>query len=180
MRALILIILAILAIAATADETEEDVKVIKGDIGIDISKCHPGHETLVHVIPIPINDRRAEGWFKTTNSVLSLRDLSMLPDGLNRIEFQNVCRGSTGELSSAVFDLQRPPPPPKVVVKLIRPKRTNSSVPLRFSAPSQPMMPPMPPGMAQHMPLPDAETNKMSYKDSWLMRQYYSLERRGK
>jgi hypothetical protein len=180
MRTLLLLVLAAIAMVACADDTDdEQPRRVSARMGITLESCHPGvDEVLIHVIPIPENDVRRGGWFKTTNTALFLKDFSMLPSGLNRLETQAICRGLTGEVRSIVIDLQRPPPPVKVA-SVRAPANTNSPVPVRFAArPPQIQSPPLPPGMV--MPLPDAETNRMSYKDSQLMKAYYSRDRRGK
>lgn len=170
-----LVILLVLAAIAFADETEEEPIPVTMEEGFSLTHCHPGDAAQIKVIPIPMNAVRVRGWFTTTNSILTLKDLSMLPSGLNRLEVQSICRGMTGEVTSVVIDLQRPPPPPKVArARVIKP----SAVPIRTGPPEWPPLPPMPPGMAQMMPLPNAETNIMSYKDSVLMREYYSRPRR--
>lgn len=158
-----------------AGEDSEEPMPVTSEAGFSISHCHPGDYANIHVIPIPINEVRHGGRFSTTNAILTLKDLSMLPSGLNRLEVQSVCRGMTGEVTSVVIDIQRPPPPPKIQrAVLLKP----SAVPIRSGPPEWPPLPPMPPGMAAAMPLPNAETNKMSYKDSVLMREYYSRARR--
>lgn len=177
MRMILLVVLAVMAICAFADDTEDPMPV-SADLGLAIGHCHPGDRAVIRVIPIPENDSRLGGWFSTTNDVLAMKDLSMLPSGLNRLEIRPVCRGLTGEVRTAVIDLQRPPPPVKLaVVRVKRPAGTNSPVPTRMTAArgrEWPPLPPMPPGMAEKMPLPDAETNRVSYKDSQLMKAYYS------
>lgn len=170
----ILAVLAVLALLSAADETEEDPRPVSGEVGLAIIHCHPGDRAVIHVIPIPENDSRRGGWFSTTNDVLNLEDLSMLPSGLNRLEIRSVCRGLTGAVATATIDLRRPPPPVKLASARARKRgSTNSPVPLRMDLARTPL-PPMPPGMAERMPLPDGETNRMSYKDSQLMKAYYS------
>lgn len=166
MKIIVLMVLAILTLLSLADETEEEPKAITKDIGLTIEHCHPGDEATVHVIPIPKNPRRVEGWFNTTNSLISLSDLSMLPTGLNRLEIRTICRGMTSEVYSAVFDLQRPPPKPRVGRKLIHEDTNNIS------------MPPMPPGMAMTLPLPGGETNHGTYKDLTMMKRYFETNKR--
>jgi hypothetical protein len=175
MRIAILVVLAVLAMVAAADDVEEEPREVTDKIGVTLESCHPGvDEVLVHVIPIPENATRLSGWFKTTNTVLFLKDLSMLPSGLNRLEVQSICRGLTGEVQSAVIDLKRPPPRPKIGSRRA-PAHTNSLVPVRLTHPPIPL-PPIPPGMV--MPLPNAETNRVSYQDKELMRRYHARQRR--
>jgi hypothetical protein len=160
----------------------DPVRPVSNSVGLSINHCHPGDRAVIHVIPIPENDVRLGGWFSTTNDVLKMDELSMLPSGLNRLEVWPVCRGLTGEVSHVVIDLQRPPPAIKFgTVRVNKPASTNSPVPLRMAAKTArewPPMPPLPPGMAGMMPLPDAETNRVSYKDSQLMKVYFSRQRR--
>lgn len=179
LRTILLLVLAAIAMVAIADDTdEEQPRRVSARMGITLESCHPGvDEVLIHVIPIPENDVRRGGWFRTTNTVLFLKDLSMLPAGLNRLEAQPVCRGLTGEVHSFVIDLMRPPPPIKVGSKRA-PENTNSPVPVRFAHRPVIQLPPLPPGMAGMMPLPDAETNRVSYHDQELMRRYYSRQKR--
>lgn len=156
--------LALLFVCAALAE-DEPLEITK-DAALSIQHCHAGDKAVIHVVPIPINARRAEGWMITTNAVLGLPELSMLPEGLIRLEIQTVCRGLTGEVGRVVIDLRRPPPPPAVSrVGVQKP----SAVPLRFGAVPAP---PLPPGLA--LALPGAETNRMSYEDAQLMRRYYS------
>lgn len=172
MKVIILLVLVALAAVAGADDTEEDPTPVTKDAGLRLTHCHPGDVAWIHVIPLPENENRRGGWFQTTNTVLTLGDCSMLPEGLNRLEVRSICRGMTGEVSTAVIDVQRPPPPPKLGRAKIRRAHTNS-VPVRFaSAPERPPFPPTPPGMV--MPLPDGATNKISYHDQQLMQNYYS------
>lgn len=172
---LILLILSLLAICAAADETDDEPKPVSADVGLQIKHCHPGDSALVTVTPIPENDNRRGGFFVTTNNLLVLRDLSMLPSGLNRLQIQSICRGMTGEVANVVVDLRRPPPPPKLeLMELVKVRRVRpgSPVPLRSSVTNKVPSPPLPPGLV--MALPDAETNRMSYKDSQMMKAYYS------
>jgi hypothetical protein len=183
---LILVVLALVAVVAAADETDEEPKPVSKEVGLALAHCHPGDTALIHVIPIPENEVRRQGWFSTTNDLMTMGDFSMLPSGLNRLEIRPVCRGLTGEVSTVVIDLKRPPPPIKVGSRRVRPPvSTNSIVPTRFNASSTPdpiPLPPMPPGMASSLPLPDeqhgASTNKMSYRDMQIMKNYYAKQGR--
>lgn len=176
MKAIALVVLAILALYAAADETEEEPKPVSKDVGLQINHCHPGDSAFITVIPIPENDVRCGGMFNTTNTILTLDDLSMLPSGLNRLQIRSVCRGLTGEVSSVVIDLQRPPPPPKLSIRKVRRVAPASPVPTRFNTTSNtsPPMPPLPPGMAGMLPLPGGATNRISYKDQVMMKAYFS------
>lgn len=187
MKMLILVVLALVAVVAAADDTEtdEEPKPVSKEVGLAIAHCHPGDLALIHVIPIPENETRRQGWFSTTNDLLAMGDFSMLPSGLNRLEIRPVCRGLTGEVSTVVIDLKRPPPPVKVASRRVRtPVSTNSPVPIRMAADQTPSipMPPMPAGMAGALPLPDeqhgASTNKMSYRDMQIMKNYYAKQGR--
>jgi hypothetical protein len=167
MKLAILLVLAAIALISWGDEADDEPRPVSSDLALALSPCHPGDRAVIHVIPIPANDRRSEGGFSTTNNVLTLRDFSMLPDGLNRLEVRRVCRGLTGEVSKVVIDLRRPPAPVKFgTVRVKKP----SPVPLR--AARTPPAPPLPPGLVPA--LPDAQTNRMSYQDSQLMKAYYS------
>lgn len=177
MKAFVLLaVLVVMAVISAADETEEEPKPVSADLGLRIYHCHPGDRAVIHVMPIPENDARVQGWFSTTNEVLSLWDLSMLPSGLNRLEVQPVCRGLTGEVRTVVIDLQRPPPPVKIESVRIRRPKAPSPVPTRMTHETNeaPQFPPIPPGMAGLLPLPDAATNRISYHDQQLMKAYYS------
>lgn len=179
MNVVVLVILSLLALCAAADETEDPMPVSKEAV-LAITRCHPGDPVLIHVTPIPENAARLQGWFTTTNDMLNLRDLSMLPSGLNRLDLRTVCRGLTGEVSSVVIDLQRPPPPPKVSSRRVRKVPAPSPVPTRFSTASNgpPPFPPIPPGMAGMLPLPGSPTNKISYHDQAMMKAYFSKQGR--
>ncbi len=158
--AVILICLISLALAAVAiaSEMEDDPKPVTAQIGISLKHCHPGDKAVIHVVPIPKNSHRKEGWFTTTNSVLLLDDLSMIPEGVVRFDIQSVCRGMTSQVRVAYFDLQRPPPPPVVDLVII----------------DDGPIPPLPPGVVMtNMPLPDASIDFGSYKDLQLMKQYF-------
>lgn len=178
MKIIILLVLAVVAAVSAADETdEEDPKPVSKEVGLALNHCHPGDPAHITVIPIPENEVRRGGFFTTTNNLLSLRDLSMLPSGLNRLEIRSICRGLTGEVQNVVIDLQRPPPPPKVTSRRV-PRAVTNHVPVRAVVTNAPPLPPLPPGMAGAMPLPNAETNKVSYKDSQLMKNYYAKQGR--
>lgn len=168
----ILVILAVLAVCAAADETEEEPVPISEVSGLEIISFCPGDEALVRVIPIPTNAARVGGLLITTNSVLTLNELSMLPPGLNRLEIQTIRNGLTGAVTSVVVDIQIPPPAPMVVPRLLNVRKSG---PLKLAGESPPL-PPMPPSFVP--PLPNASTNKISYHDAQLMKNYYSRRRR--
>lgn len=105
--------------------------------GIEVTRCHPGDEVQVHVVPVPLAFNRVEGWFSVTNEVLTLRSLSMLPDGTNRLEIATVCRGQTSEVRVVMIDIRRRPRMPEIRVR---------------SLTQDVIFPPMPIGMV--MPLP--------------------------
>jgi len=140
----------------------EEVLVISTNSAISIARDHPGDLFVLHFVPIPMNESRVGGWMITTNSVLKFSDLSMVPDGLVRLEVQTVSRGMTSEVSSAVYDVRRAPRKPRL-------GRIFSGTPT-----NQPPSPPLPPGLASLMPLPGAETNKISYQDQQLMNAYFA------
>lgn len=141
MRLVILVILVAIAIVCAADETDDEApKLVTGDIGIEFEMCHPGDEVTIHVVPIPQNEHRREGWFKTSHALLTLGDLTMLPDGTNKFEVRTICRGQTSEVSVAFYNLQRPPPKPKIRRRSL----TKTNLVLQF--------PPMPPGLIPALP----------------------------
>lgn len=169
MKVIILLVLAALALVAGADDTEDDPTPITKDEGLKLTHRHPGDIAWIHVTPIPENARRVGGWLQTTNTILTLGDCSMFPEGLNRLEVRTISRGMTGEVATALVDVQRPPPAPKLSRAKIRRSATNS-VPVRLAA--QPPAPPLPPGFVP--PLPGGATDRVSYHDFQLMQKYYS------
>lgn len=100
-----------------SDPSFSNIGNISPDSGIAISHCHPGHFVSIHVYG------QTEGWFKTTNDFLTLKDLSMIPDGTNLFEIRSICRGMTSEVSVVQFNLQRPPPKPRIEKRRVRPYR---------------------------------------------------------
>lgn len=94
-----------------------------------------GCATLVKVIPLPVN-RAPGGWFSTTATNLSLRDLTMVPTGTNVFEFRVVCRGRTSDVRRVVVDIQRRPDPPVIDIVVD----------------DDGIRPPLPPGAAQPLP----------------------------
>lgn len=110
----------------------QDLGLISESSAIEIKHCHDGDAAAIHVIG------KTEGWFKTTNSVLALKDLSMIPDGTNTFEIQSLCEGRTGAVRVVSFNLKRPPPAPKVLRRSL----------VRFDSPP----PPIPPGLVMALP----------------------------
>lgn len=151
MKIIALIIVILIGIISLADSTDEEelkkkspIFPLTPEIGIELSLCHEHDKAMIHVIPIPLATNRNEGWFTTTNKTIKLSDLSMLPDGTNRLDIQTICRGKTSEVTSILFDLQRPPPAP--VISLVWNEGTN-----------KPIYPPAVPGMV--LPLPNGSIN---------------------
>lgn len=122
---------------------------ITADIGIAIEHCHPGDRALIHVEPLHPSPKAVEGWFQTTNALLTLRNLTMVPDGTNIMEIRTVCRGMTSEVSTVMFEIRRTPPAPRVSLRNANPK----PIPI----------PPLPNGAA--MPLPSVPLRNQSYDD---------------
>lgn len=108
--------------------------------GLTIHACHDDDAVMVEVQPL--NPNRVGGIFLTTNRVLRLRDLSMLPSGTNLLKMRTICAGSTSDVREATVVLRRPVPMPRIGVM------TDA-------------LPPMPPGFV--MPLPNS-TNHASYQ----------------
>lgn len=108
--------------------------------GLSIHACHADDSVMVEVAPV--NTNRLGGLFVTTNRVLRLRDLSMIPSGTNVFKMRTICAGSTGDVREVTVVLRRPPPMPNVWLVVDA-------------------LPPLPPGMI--LPLPNA-THHASYE----------------
>lgn len=162
MRTFVLVVLALLALCAAADETEDEIpKTITKDIGLGIEICQPDGLVEIHVVPIPRTERRVEGWFNTTNTLLTLTNaaMSMIPSGLVKFEMRSICQGQTGETSVVYLDIVRPPPKVKVSRRLLS-KGTNEPVP------------PLPPGLVPALPDGNDPFQGYSYKQHlWRLEQ---------
>lgn len=122
---------------------------ITPDAGIAIEKCHPGDRALVHVEPLYPSAQAVEGWFETTNAMLTLRDLTMVSAGTNLMEFRTVCRGMTSDVVTVMFEIRRAPTAPRIS--------------RRRAHPMAPQPPPLPAGMAPA--LPGGTNQASSYAD---------------
>lgn len=164
MKMILLGMAVLVTFAAGGLGDEEFPKGITEEIGLVLEHCHSDDSATIHVTPIPKNQQRVEGTFTTTNTLLTLRDLSMLPDGLNRLDIRTVCRGLTSAPSTMVIDLQRPPPKPRIGRRMLS------------AATNQVSAPPIPPGI--FLALPGGATNHGTYQDLELMKRYFEGNKR--
>lgn len=118
---------------------EDKIGTISKDIGLQIDYCHPGDVAIVKLTPLDPAFAMSSGWFTTTNAIVCWQDLSMMPEGTNRMEIRTICRGATSEVRVVTFKLERPPSAPKV--RYLR---------LIVGAPTP--GPPVPPGMIVALP----------------------------
>lgn len=127
-----------------------DLGVITDKEGINLEyRMDEDVLTQIEVLHLKRGEWKPHGFFSlpypTTNTVLYLHDLSMIPTGTNQFHIRRIFGGVTSPVTVVQFLIQRPISAP-VVLKVER----------------FPMLPPMPPGMV--VPIPEA-TNHASYVD---------------
>lgn len=93
-----------------------DVGVLTATNGIEIAHCHAGDPARIHVVPVHPETNRVGGWWTTTNCVIRLRDLSMIPNGTNVMEIRTLCNLSTSQPVFVRFIILRTPKPPRVAL----------------------------------------------------------------
>lgn len=134
------LLVAILFAAAEIDTFE------KGST-FELDKCHKDDTAMVFIEPMFPATNRVGGSFKTKKDVLTYGDLSMSPDGTNRIFVQIFCAGKTSSISGMVFIYARKseqqekpePPAPKIRFRKKPLPVTLVSPPLPFGFPVQPL-----------------------------------------
>ncbi len=81
---------------------------------LEIRHCHADDRAMIEVVPA--NSNRYGGMFVTTNAILRLADLSMIPTGTNVFRIRTICAGATSEVQEITVVLRRPIPAPRMAI----------------------------------------------------------------